>query len=239
MKRFQSIGVLLSAITGLLVVLLVSVFTYTAKQAYDRREGAVQLLKTVDVLKDVFTVQEKIRLQQGVMAAALVQPMPADAATRAEIERLHRESEAALQASHETALAELGGTIPNGPRIRRAKALYVKRYAEALESISQPLAARQAHIQDDWSNSVNDLVAAVNTRTRVRSMYIADASGYMGSVAIILTRQFGGMRLSWASFYAQTVVLLSTFGMLVTLVSAAYFRAKARRRVAVGVPTPA
>lgn len=70
-------------------------------------------------------------------------------------------------------------------------------------------------------------------------MYIADASGYMGSVAVILAKQFGGMQLSWANFYAQTVVLLSTFGMLVTLVSAAYFRAKARRGVAVGVPTPA
>lgn len=70
-------------------------------------------------------------------------------------------------------------------------------------------------------------------------MYIADASGYMGSVAVILAKEFGGMHLSWATFYAQTVVLLSTFGMLVTLVSAAYFRSKARRRVAVGVPTAA
>ena len=38
MKRFQSIGVLLSAITAVLVVLLVSVFAFTAKQAYDQRE---------------------------------------------------------------------------------------------------------------------------------------------------------------------------------------------------------
>ena len=42
MKRFQSIGVLLSAITGLLVVLLVSVFAYSAKEAYDRRAAAVR-----------------------------------------------------------------------------------------------------------------------------------------------------------------------------------------------------
>lgn len=70
-------------------------------------------------------------------------------------------------------------------------------------------------------------------------MYIADASGYMGSVAVILAKQFGGMRLSWATFHAQTVVTLSTFGMLVTLVSAAYFHAKARRRVTLGLPTPA
>ena len=79
MKRFQSIGVLLSVITGLLVVLLVSVFAYTARQAYDRRETAVRLLKTVDVLNDVFTASEQLRLQQGAMSTALVQPAPADA----------------------------------------------------------------------------------------------------------------------------------------------------------------
>ena len=42
MKKFQSIGVLLSAITLLLVVLLVSVFTYSAGQAYARREDAAR-----------------------------------------------------------------------------------------------------------------------------------------------------------------------------------------------------
>ncbi|WP_266167979.1 DUF5690 family protein [Dyella subtropica] len=71
-------------------------------------------------------------------------------------------------------------------------------------------------------------------------MYIADASGYMGSVAVILAKQFGGMHLSWATFYADTVVTLSSLGMLVTLTSAMYFRAKARRaRMPMGLPTPA
>lgn len=60
-------------------------------------------------------------------------------------------------------------------------------------------------------------------------MYIADSSGYMGSVAVILVKEFGGMRLSWASFYADTVMTLSGVGMLITLVSALYFHEKARR----------
>lgn len=58
-------------------------------------------------------------------------------------------------------------------------------------------------------------------------MYISDASGYMGSVAIILFKQFSGVHLSWSAFYAATVVGLSGIGMLVTLGSALYFRAKA------------
>ena len=59
-------------------------------------------------------------------------------------------------------------------------------------------------------------------------MYISDASGYMGSVAVVLVKEFGGMHLSWATFYADTVLSLSGLGMLITLVSAFYFKAKAR-----------
>ncbi|WP_404549340.1 DUF5690 family protein [Dyella jejuensis] len=71
-------------------------------------------------------------------------------------------------------------------------------------------------------------------------MYIADSSGYMGSVLVILVKEFGGMRLSWATFYADTVMTLSGIGMLITLVSALYFYGKARRaKVLVGVPAAA
>lgn len=59
-------------------------------------------------------------------------------------------------------------------------------------------------------------------------MYISDASGYMGSVAVILFKEFGGAHLSWAAFYASLVVGLSSIGMLITLASAFYFKAKAQ-----------
>ena len=92
MKRFQSIGVLLSVITGLLVVLLVSVFAYTAQQAYDRREMPSNLLKTVDVLNDVFAAQEALRFEQGeIEHGARCNRQPVDATTRAKIETTARE----------------------------------------------------------------------------------------------------------------------------------------------------
>jgi Family of unknown function (DUF5690) len=71
-------------------------------------------------------------------------------------------------------------------------------------------------------------------------MYISDSSGYMGSVAIILVKEFGGMRLSWASFYADTVMTLSSIGMLITVISAFYFHEKARRaKIPAGIPAAA
>jgi hypothetical protein len=60
----------------------------------------------------------------------------------------------------------------------------------------------------------------------------------MGSVAITLLKEFGGMHLSWSAFYASTVVALSSIGMLITLTSAFYFKAKARHvDMPVAMPT--
>jgi hypothetical protein len=71
-------------------------------------------------------------------------------------------------------------------------------------------------------------------------MYIADSSGYMGSVLVILIKEFGGVHLSWATFYAQTVMTLSSIGMLITLVSALYFYDKAKRsKASVAMPATA
>jgi MFS family permease len=61
-------------------------------------------------------------------------------------------------------------------------------------------------------------------------MYIADANGYLGSVGIILLKEFGGMHVSWASFYASTVMALGCTGMLVAMTSALYFHMKARHQ---------
>ena len=191
MKRFQSIGVLLSAITGLLVVLLVSVFAFSAKQAYDRREAAARLLRTVDVLNDDFAAEEALRLQQGVINMAMAKPSPADPATRANIQRLHDAADAAVRASHKTASAEAAGPIPNSARIRQAKALYEKRYAEALASLSHPLASRTARLDTDWSDSVNGLVSMLNMRTRERSMYIANSSAMNNELTKVI-------RLIWS-----------------------------------------
>src|SRR6185312_11355846 len=146
MKRFQSIGVLLSAITGLLVVLLVSVFAYSAKEAYERREYAVQLLKTVDVLSDVFAAQEALRFEQGEISTALSLEAPVDGPTRAKFEQLHKKSERALRETHQDSALESDGAVPNLARIRASWTIYETRYGEAMAQLARPLKQRSPAI---------------------------------------------------------------------------------------------
>src|SRR5580692_11222004 len=192
MKKFQSIGVLLSAITLLLVVLLVSVFTYSAGQAYARRESADRLLKTVDVLRHVYNAEDALRSEQGAMNTTLTNPLPANPRIVDLIQRSHADAVKAITAARDSSFAESGGRPnPNGARIRAAVALYTKRYAEALHASSLPGDQRPASMDQDWNDAVNGVSLTINLRTRERSMYIADSSSFNNEMTKII-------RIAWA-----------------------------------------
>ena len=61
-------------------------------------------------------------------------------------------------------------------------------------------------------------------------MYLSDAFGYLGSVAVLLTKEFSGLQLSWSEFFAQIVLALAALGSVCLLASALYFHHRATRR---------
>jgi len=193
MKRFQSIGVLLSAITLLLVVLLVSVFTYSAGQAYARREAAAQLLKTVDVLRHVYIAEDALRSEQGAVNTALTVPTPATPKVKDLLQRLHRTADDAITATRDSSRIESNGRRHpfNGVRIFKALTLYEQRYADIMRVLDLPGSARPLNIGQDWTRAVNEAAVAINLRTRERSMYIADSTSSNNEMTKII-------RIVWA-----------------------------------------
>src|SRR5580692_9854312 len=176
MKKFQSIGVLLSAITLLLVVLLVSVFTYSAGQAYARREDAARLLKTVDVLRNVYIAEDALRSEQGAVNTALTIEAPVGPRVKNLLERLHHAATAAILATRDSSRVESSGPPPNVARILQTLAVYEQRYAEIMRALNLPGEARPTRMGPDWTEAINGAAAAINLRTRERSMYIADST---------------------------------------------------------------
>lgn len=55
-------------------------------------------------------------------------------------------------------------------------------------------------------------------------MYLADSYGYLGSVAVMLGKSVFHLQLSWTSFYAYGVMVLSVAGIIGTIISAWYFK---------------
>lgn len=57
-------------------------------------------------------------------------------------------------------------------------------------------------------------------------IYFADAFGYLGSVIVMLSKEFMQLQLNWSQFYSQGVVAGSFFGLAGTVFSWFYFRKK-------------
>ncbi len=57
-------------------------------------------------------------------------------------------------------------------------------------------------------------------------MYIADSFGYLGSVAVIISKSVFSNKLSWATVYCHGVMYLSVIGVLGTFMALHYFNKK-------------
>lgn len=57
-------------------------------------------------------------------------------------------------------------------------------------------------------------------------IYIADAFGYLGSMAVLLYKNFAQGEVTWLRFFVNGTYVISVIGMLVSLVSLYYFKRK-------------
>ena len=59
-------------------------------------------------------------------------------------------------------------------------------------------------------------------------IYVADATGYLGSVLVLLYKNFGAAELSWLDFFIQASYALALVGCGLMILSYFYFRQKAK-----------
>ncbi len=60
-------------------------------------------------------------------------------------------------------------------------------------------------------------------------IYVADASGYVGSVALLLLRNLGAVKLDWLRFFSLSAYATSLIGVVLTTLAAFYFYARRAR----------
>ena len=57
-------------------------------------------------------------------------------------------------------------------------------------------------------------------------IYVADSFGYLGSDAILIIKNFSSLSVSWTDFFIQMVLVVSSAGIVLVLLSAVYFKRK-------------
>jgi MFS family permease len=60
-------------------------------------------------------------------------------------------------------------------------------------------------------------------------IYVADSFGYLGSIAVLFTKEFLRLKINWSNFYSRGVVILSVLGIAGAILSLLYFSGKFRK----------
>nr|WP_294942394.1 DUF5690 family protein [uncultured Mucilaginibacter sp.] len=63
-------------------------------------------------------------------------------------------------------------------------------------------------------------------------MYVADSMGYLGSVSVLLVKEFGRPNISWGAFFKEGVLVVAIVGGICGILSLIYFLQSARRQPA-------
>ena len=167
MKRFHSIDTLLSAITGVLVVMLVSVFALSTKEAYERKLEADRLLAAVHIEQAILVAKQHIRSEwstiNSTFAAAQNGAANANTATRNRIAILHAKTDGALR----SVLAQISATLSGGATAQFQRLLGTHaRYNAAFRNIDfvlqQPITPGTRTALVNWRKTMVDVTDAIN-----------------------------------------------------------------------------
>ena len=195
MKKLQSVSIILSVCTGLLVLMLVTLFTVAAKQHFDAREAASQRLSIATIAQQLVLADEDLRDERGAVDTAHASPDPATAATLERIVQLHRRSLGAL-AKLNMLLKTENGAIAAPQRLAQLQSPYESATAAALEALRLPAAARPPAVAQ-WVLAANNLVAAVEDQTIALSLALSGIDSFIdemmkaGNIAMAVRHQGG------------------------------------------------
>jgi len=75
------------------------------------------------------------------------------------------------------------------------------------------------------------LLASYNFKGNVGFLiYVADSMGYLGSVSVLLVKEFGKPNISWGTFFQQGVMTVAIVGGVCAVLSLIYFLSIARKQ---------
>ncbi|HKY17948.1 MAG TPA: response regulator [Rhizomicrobium sp.] len=186
MKRATSIRALLSAVTGLLVVLLVSIFAVLAVGAYHGEQQAGRVLAVVNAARHILTAKEAVRKELGLSNLALESPEAASAVAVRGLDELQRKASGLLNA----VLAEVGqrpesATSKGYAELLAASKTYYAVFPEVRAAIQQTGLAKKDKAYLHWKVTVATLSQALDNESKELADQIAGADPYIDDLITI------------------------------------------------------
>ncbi|HET7085227.1 MAG TPA: HAMP domain-containing sensor histidine kinase [Rhizomicrobium sp.] len=213
MKKLQSVSVILSVCTGLLLLMLVTLFTASASQQYERRQDAGARLAIAAVAQQFVLTDEDLRNERGAVDVARRSPETATA-NLDRISQSRRRSQAALVRLNALLNTETGVLDPAARRrLTQMQARYEAAAAGMVAMLRQPVSARSPAVMTEWLVATNDLVSTVENQTIALSLQLAGIDSFIdemmkaGNIAMAVRFEAGSYRSALADAIRQGVPL--------------------------------
>ena len=159
MKKIRSVSIILSVCTGLLVLMLVTLFTVAAKQHFDSREAASHRLSIATVAQQLVAADEDLRDERGAVDAVRHSADPVGASDRDRIANFRGRSKTALATLNVLLKTENGVlSAPERQRLARLQSRYETGYAGMSDMLRLPARDRSKAIVAEWIASTNEMI---------------------------------------------------------------------------------
>ncbi len=167
-----SLSKTLTIITGLLVVVLVSVFAVIAKSAFDRQRDADRILSVVTVKRDMISSLQALRLEGGTLDLAMEQTEPASPALQKEIAALHVRSNKSIAHLHQHNSNHFSAGYDE---MLAVYAAYDRLMPDVVDTIGRPVYQRPSRVVDERLRLINAILSVMNRKSVSLSRSLSSA----------------------------------------------------------------
>ena len=162
---------LLSVITGLLVVVLISTFALSALNAYRREEQSRSVLLSVNGVRTIMSAMVAVRNELGIANLVLEVPEAAAPATVTRLGELHRQSEAAMDQMLREAAGRPSGDARSALTIlRSADRQYRAMFSRVTAAARKASKQRDPNLFADWKV----VVTLLSRQLAVQSAFLGE-----------------------------------------------------------------
>jgi signal transduction histidine kinase len=174
---------LLSGITAVLVVVLVSVFAVLARNAFQHQREANRILSVVHTASDVLSSKEVVRVDLGIIYAALEAPEAASPSTVRHIMELHAKSERALHSVLEKFQARQSIDTQRGfAQVLKDYAHYREVIPRVVAAVQLPITQRPSGLLADATNTTVKLLSGIDSQSDLLSGRIAGTDSFIDNM---------------------------------------------------------
>jgi signal transduction histidine kinase len=185
MKRVTSASLLLSLVTGTLVLVLVTVFALSALDAWRREQVTSRVLSSARISRDIVLVRETVRVELGLIDTSIADPLPITPAHLKQLKDGHRHTMAVLRyVQNEMARS---GNPQISPRLEEQLQVDAARFDNSLfpailAAAQGPREKRSHSLIYDPSSASSAILNLIDAQEALLSRDIASAGSFLGEM---------------------------------------------------------